>query len=179
MKTLSILLLLVTALFFMNMSNNISSDDGPIKVIKQNNKELKVYDFEGLQSYFEKSNDTTYVINFWSTWCKPCVKELPHFEELASEMKGEKFKMILVSLDFPTVYENKLIAYLKQKGIESECVVLDDADANAWIPKVDSTWSGAIPATVIYRGENKLFHEGSMTKHLLTKSVKTIMTINN
>ncbi len=56
--------------------------------------------FEDFEYLLEKDNDTTYVINFWATWCLPCVKELPEFEEINQHFKDKKFKMILVSLDF-------------------------------------------------------------------------------
>lgn len=144
----------------------------PIKTITQDGGTIKVYDFEGLKQYFSRNNDTTYVINFWSTWCKPCIKELPHFNEYAKEMEGQNFKLILVSLDFPSVYEHKLVKFLKGRGIEAECVVLDDPDANAWIGQVDESWSGAIPATVIYRGNDRFFHEGYMPKTQLKKEVE-------
>ena len=93
-------------------------------------------------------------------------------------MKGTKFKLILVSLDFPAVYEKSLIAYLNKMNIESECVVLDDPDANSWISQVDSSWTGAIPATVIYNGAKSMrqFHEGYMPKSKLKKTVNQMMT---
>ncbi len=46
------------------------------------------------------ANDTLYVVNFWATWCKPCVAELPYFEEAGEKYKSEKIKVLLVSLDF-------------------------------------------------------------------------------
>ncbi|MFT5167540.1 MAG: thiol-disulfide isomerase/thioredoxin, partial [Saprospiraceae bacterium] len=68
-----------------------------------------IYDnFEALVPLFEKQNDTTYVINFWATWCKPCVAELPYFEELHNRYKGKKVKVLLISLDFPNQIEKKL-----------------------------------------------------------------------
>jgi thiol-disulfide isomerase/thioredoxin len=47
-----------------------------------------------------KNNDTTYIVNFWATWCKPCVQELPAFDSLLTITKNSRTKIILVSLDF-------------------------------------------------------------------------------
>ena len=41
------------------------------------NTDLEIYDFEGFKKFLNKKDDKIYVINFWATWCGPCVKELP------------------------------------------------------------------------------------------------------
>ena len=44
-----------------------------------------------------------YLIDFWATWCKPCIKELPAFEELNARYQDKGLKVVLVSLDFPDI----------------------------------------------------------------------------
>jgi len=135
---------------------NSAADFVPKKVVSLN--------FETLEkNYFQKQNDSIYVINFWATWCKPCVKELPAFEKIASNYADEKVKILLVSLDFPDKIEEQVIPFIKSNRIKSEVVLLDDADANSWIPKVSPEWSGAIPATVIYRNDHRKFYEKTFT----------------
>lgn len=124
--------------------------------------QVKVYEkFEDMESKILTglSEDTTYVINFWATWCGPCVKELPYFEELNALYLDRAFKQILVSLDDPRKLESKVIPFLNKNKIESEVVLLADGKANNWIDKVDPKWSGAIPITLILRGDEKLFYE--------------------
>ena len=104
-----------------------------------------------------KDDNTTYVINFWATWCAPCVKELPYFEKLHRE--NNDVKVILVSLDSKKDLDNKLIPFLKRKKITATVVHLTDKDYNNWLPKVDANWSGSIPATWVVRGEQKQFIE--------------------
>lgn len=127
----------------------------------QPDKKIPVLTFDQLQPIFQQQNDTTYLINFWATWCAPCVKELPYFEEYIAQQKGKKFKAIFVSLDFPKQIEKKLIPFLAKKPLPGDVIVLDDPDANGWIPKVDPDWSGAIPATYLYQGDKKIFAERS------------------
>lgn len=114
-------------------------------------------DFNKLEPIFHQESDTTYVINFWATWCKPCVEELPYFESLHEKFAGKKIKVILVSLDFPKDYETKLIPFVKENQLKSEVVLLTDGDYNAWIDKVSPEWGGAIPVTVIYNAEERKF----------------------
>ncbi len=134
--------------------------------------ELEVYDYKGFEKFLNKKDDTIYVINFWATWCVPCVKELPYFEKLGEEYKDKNVELLLVSLDFPHVYESKLKPFIKQKQLKSKVIALDDTDMNSWIPKVNKDWSGAIPATVIYRNDSRKFFEGSFTYEELETEVK-------
>ena len=125
-------------------------------------KKPMVYDsFEEMEWIFNQQNDTTYVINFWATWCKPCVEELPFFIELYNTYRGEKVKLILVSLDFKKQIEKKLIPFIEKHKLEPEVVVLTDPDSNKWIPKIADEWTGAIPSTLIYSKNNRSFYEQS------------------
>jgi thiol-disulfide isomerase/thioredoxin len=106
-------------------------------------------------------NDTTYVINFWATWCKPCVQEMPYFEKLNRESENSKVKVVLVSLDFKKNLDTHLKSFIRKNNIQSEVVLLDEPDYNNWINDVSSDWSGAIPATIFINGSKgkRTFHE--------------------
>lgn len=117
--------------------------------------------FEDLAPIFQRQNDTVYVINFWATWCAPCVKELPYFETINQKYKEQKVKVLLVSLDFSKQLETKLKPFLEKNKLQSEGFVLIDPDANSWVDKVNPEWSGAIPATVVYKGKKNAFYEQS------------------
>lgn len=134
--------------------------------------QIKVYDFEEFETLLKQKDDTVYVINFWATWCIPCIKELPAFEKVNSEYKNQNFKMILVSLDFGKDVIKRVDDFRNTRQLSAEVLILDDPDANAWIPKIDKDWSGAIPATVIYRNNNWQFYGHSFTYEELKKEVE-------
>lgn len=141
--------------------------------------ELKIYEtFDEIEHLFNYQNDTTYVINFWATWCKPCVAELPYFDDLYNEYKSEKVKIILVSLDFPKQIEKKLIPFLEKNNVLPEVVMLKDGDVNAWGDKVSKEWDGAIPVTIIYNRNEKVFVSGEVADYAELKSkVKKVISI--
>lgn len=118
-----------------------------------------------LESRIENAKDTTLVINFWATWCKPCIEELPCFEELRERYNGQNVLVILVSLDFKSQLEKKFIPFLKEKQFKSEVVLFADQDANTWIPKISQDWDGAIPATVIIKGQQRKFNLGKFANY--------------
>lgn len=132
---------------------------------------LEVYDFQGVEQFLHSTDSKTYVVNFWATWCAPCIKELPYFEQIQDKYVDE-VEVILISLDFPSQYETKLKPFLKEKQLKSKVIVLDDVDMNSWIPKIDSKWDGAIPVTLIYNKEKRQFYPQSFTYDQLMSEVK-------
>ncbi len=108
------------------------------------------------------------VINFWATWCKPCIEELPYFEKLQETYKGKEVEVLLVSLDFTA---DKAAAYKTKKNIQSKVVFLDETDHNQWIDKISPQWSGAIPATLIVNtqtGQEEFFEKKFEEKELFS-----------
>jgi len=116
-----------------------------------------------LQSYIERDKDATLVINFWATWCKPCVEELPIFEELNRMYDDQDLKIILVSLDFKSQLERRFVPFLKSNALESDVVLLADQDVDTWIPMFDEMWDGALPATLVLNGKHRIFVTGAFS----------------
>ena len=116
--------------------------------------------YDELAPILHQQDDTVRVINFWATWCKPCVAEMPYFEMLRAKYADQPVQIILVSLDFPHQIDSKLIPFVQSKSIQSKVVALTDTKVNKWINQVHPDWTGAIPATVIYRKDKKHFKEG-------------------
>ena len=136
---------------------------------------IEVVDFDGLYSKIDLSVDKTYVINFWATWCAPCVKELPHFEDINKEFKDKNTEVILVSLDFPSQIESKLKPYIKRNKIKSKVILLDDSKMNTWVPKVSEQWDGGIPATLIVNSSNYTFYPKPFKKEELFIEINKVL----
>jgi thiol-disulfide isomerase/thioredoxin len=117
------------------------------------------------------SKDTVYIINFWATWCVPCVQELPEFNALQQRYAGRPVKILLVSLDFKEDVPAKLNVFLKRKKITPQVAWLSDTDPNVFIPKIENSWGGSIPATIVVApGKNfKKFIEGQITEEEISK----------
>ena len=135
--------------------------------IKTVDIDLEIYDFNGFKKYLNQKDDKVYIVNFWATWCAPCVKELPYFEKINKEYHDKNVEVILVSLDFPHLYESKLKPFIVEHDIKSKVIALDDVDMNTWIPIVNPDWSGSIPATLIYKNDKSKFFEQPFTYETL------------
>ena len=130
-----------------------------------------------LEKRIQNGKDTTYVINFWATWCSFCNRELPYFEKLNKEYHSEKLKVLLVSVDFISVYKTKLIPFVKKKQLKSEVFLLNERNQQEYIDRVDKSWSGAIPATLFIKGKNRKFLEQEFEYLDLVKEYQTFKSL--
>jgi thiol-disulfide isomerase/thioredoxin len=138
--------------------------------------DLVVYDFAGLEPLLNMNDEKTYVVNFWATWCKPCIKEMPYFEQLNQNYNEKNVEVVLVSLDFPQQYEKKLKPFIKDNDLKSKVVALNDpTNMNSWIPKISEEWTGSIPATLIYNKKKREFYERSFNYEELVTELRTFI----
>lgn len=133
-------------------------------------QKVEVIKIEQLQKLIASQSDEIQLINFWASWCGPCVKELPHFENVSKDGKAE---VTLVSLDFPQDKE-KAELLLKKKDIKLNSFLLDEND---FIDKVEPSWSGAIPATILIDEKGRrYFYEKAFTEKELEELLKESST---
>jgi thiol-disulfide isomerase/thioredoxin len=132
---------------------------------------LEYASFNQLETEILKDQNHVVVLNFWATWCKPCVAELPDFEKIHAELGKKGVRVILANLDLHSKVEPAVPQFIQKQQIQSRVVHITDQDANDYINRVDPTWSGSIPATLIYfQGKKVWFFEGQ-TDYETIKSI--------
>ena len=171
-KTIGLLLLLIVLVSCKGKTKKVV-----VGLDKNDEKALKIdsYTFSELAPLLSKNDGKTYVVNFWATWCAPCVKELPAFEKLLVEYTAKNVEVILVSLDFSSQIKTKLLPFIERNKLQSKVVLLDDPNQDEWIPKINSKWSGAIPATLIYNAQKRKFYERSFDYNELETEVQKFL----
>ena len=143
--------------------------------VQASNINFKIIDYYGLESVLNRRDDKTYVVNFWATWCAPCIKELPYFEKIDQEYEDQNVEVVLVSLDFPKKYESQLRPFINKHQLRSELYALNDMNSNYWIPQVEENWSGAIPATLIFNSNKREFYEQSFNYEELETEIQKFL----
>ncbi len=132
-------------------------------------QKVNLITIDQLNDRVKKGGDTTYIINFWATWCAPCIKEMPSFEKFAQAFKAEKVKLLFISVNFISELNNYVLPFVKAKKIQSEIFLLDEKDPQEYIDRIDSSWSGAIPSTLFIKNGNHTFFEKDLNYDDLLK----------
>ncbi|HFC00970.1 MAG TPA: TlpA family protein disulfide reductase [Phaeodactylibacter sp.] len=156
--------LLFISILFLGIScnnNDVAKKHLPTPPQNIENKISIYHSFDQLAPIFEKQNDTTYLINFWATTCPPCIREMPHFEALEKKYKTKKLRILLVSLDDKKNAASKVKRFIKKHKIKPKVILLADDNYSAWTDKVDASWYGALPATLIFKNKKRHFSMGA------------------
>jgi thiol-disulfide isomerase/thioredoxin len=114
-----------------------------------------------LEKYIQSSS-TPVIVSFWATFCVPCLQEIPYFEKIAKKYSKEGVTVLLVSLDMEEQYPETISSMAAKMKFVSKVVWLNETNADYFCPKVDSSWSGSLPSTLlIYNktGYRKFFEE--------------------
>ena len=108
----------------------------------------KIVKLKEVEKILKSPSDQIQVVNFWATWCGPCIKEMPLFESLEKQRSDVKVTLVSLDLDLDANPE-KVFKFVERKGIQSTVLILDETDPNSWINKIDKSWSGSLPATIV------------------------------
>jgi len=115
-------------------------------------------DEASLRGIVDESRGKVVLVNFWATWCKPCIEEFPDLLKLRKEYGEEKFRLVFVTIDEPKKADREVRAFLRKMGVEFDTYIKNVKNDEAFINSVDSHWGGAIPATFIYNAQGRLVH---------------------
>ena len=142
----------------------------------QDIKKVKITDLEKTIA----ESKTPLIINFWASWCKPCLEEIPYFMEEVKNHVKDSLKLLLVSLDMDDAYPAQIRHTITKRKITVPVQWLDETNADYFCPKIDPTWSGAIPATLFMNKQTgyRKFFEEKLSEENLEKEIMAILEIH-
>jgi len=115
------------------------------------------------------------LLNAWATWCVPCREEFPDLMRLEREDRARGLRLVLVSADFDSELPG-VKRFLAEHRVDFVTYLKQGPDT-PFIDTLDTRWSGALPATVLYdgRGRKLWFHEGKTSYDTLKTRVEAAL----
>jgi len=122
---------------------------------------------------FIKKSESPVIVTFWATYCIPCIEEIPYFEELVKKYEDKGVKLLLVSLDFENFYPSRIRKFAAKQKFTAPIVWLDETSADYFCPKIDSAWSGVMPATLLVNNKSgyRSFFEEQIPREVLEAEI--------
>ena len=129
-----------------------------------------------LKAVIDTSQSPT-ILNFWATFCKPCIAEMPHFETLSKAYQAKGVRLIFVSLDLKESYPAEVENFMRSRNLSSPVVYLNESNADLFVPVVDSSWSGAIPASLFLnkKAGYRSFWEEPLSQEKLDAEIRKML----
>ncbi len=137
-------------------------------------KSVKITDLENTI----KESKTPLIVNFWATFCVPCLQEIPYFQEITEEYKSKNVSLVFVSLDMKEAYPVKVNEMAKKLKLIYPVVWLNETNADYFCPKIDTTWTGGMPSSLFVNnatGYHKFFEE-PLSKEKLEKEILSMVS---
>lgn len=135
-------------------------------------QELPKWKVEDLKTAIARAEGPT-IFNFWATFCKPCIEEIPYFQELAKKYEAAGVRLVLVNLDAPEEYPTRIRAFATRFKMTAPITYLDESNADLFCPAVDEQWSGAIPASLFVNPKTgyRQFYEDQLSREELEREI--------
>jgi thiol-disulfide isomerase/thioredoxin len=126
---------------------------------------IQKWKIEDVVNSFSQKTDSVYVVNFWATFCRPCLDEMPNLIAITDKYKAQKVSLLFVSLDLPSYYPDKIAAFAVKNNVHNKMVWLDEDDAGHFGPPIDKSWIGDMPATIFVNAKTgyKAFLQEELT----------------
>lgn len=116
------------------------------------------------------------VLNFWATWCPPCVEEMPALASFYNATSREEVVFLSLSADDPATANTTVQEFMHKHDLPFDVHVLAERDPDALTSALGGEVSGALPTTLIFnrKGQRVLTHDGIITQAELNEAIRPL-----
>jgi thiol-disulfide isomerase/thioredoxin len=143
---------------------------------KEYSTQIPVVDDVWLKNKINNRDGKILFVNFWATWCEPCVEEFPDLVKIYNENKNSNFEFLSVSVNLPSEIDGKVKPFLKMQSADFPVVVIEEKRSEEIINLINPKWDGTVPATIIYdeNGKRKEFFAEAKSYEFFHKSIEKV-----
>lgn len=120
---------------------------------------VRAVNAEEMQALLKRDGKRPLLVNYWATWCDPCRDEFPDLVKIDRDYRAKGLDFIAITLDDLIDIKTAVPKFLLEMNAKMPVYLLNVADPEPAINMVDSSWSGALPATFLYDNTGKVVYK--------------------
>ncbi len=134
-----------------------ASHDAELKAIEREPVPLEQIGRAQLQALRRNGTGKTLLVNFWATWCGPCVAEFPELQKTWRMYRKRPFDLVTVSINYPDE-EKGVRAFLEKQHASTRNYLNSLMDPYELMKAFDSEWEGAVPYSMVIGPDGKALY---------------------
>ena len=133
---------------------------------------LETVEEKGLKALRKNGSGKFRLVNFWATWCAPCIAEFHELVTMNRMYRQRDFELVTVAMNRPNE-EKEVLAFLKKQQASTKSLLFGSPDRDPLIEAFDPDWPGAIPFTVLLAPDGKVVYRelGSVDSLALKRAI--------
>ncbi len=135
-----------------------SSRDAEMKCILAEPVAVEAVSAEGLKALRKNPTGKLLLVNFWATWCGPCLTEFPALQETFRMYRRRDFDMVTVSTNLPDEKEG-VMRVLNKYHASTRNLHFTSTDTYAMQAAFESKWEAGVPFTVLLAPDGKVIYQ--------------------
>jgi peroxiredoxin len=121
---------------------------------------LEKIDAAGMKTLRQNATDKTVLVNFWATWCQPCVAEIPDLLKTWRMYRKRPFDLVTVTVNYPDE-EKAALKFLQTHMAASRNYISSTMDPHELVRAFDPEWNGGVPYTMVIAPGGKVLYKGN------------------
>ncbi|MEE4185808.1 MAG: TlpA disulfide reductase family protein [Gammaproteobacteria bacterium] len=134
-------------------------------------------DAAGLRNELDAARGNVVVLNFWATWCRPCLEEIPLLQDVADEFAADDFRLVSVSLDEAESMESQVIPFMQKWFPQFASYQSIEYQMDTMVSAVDPNWNEVLPTTYVLARDGSIAEtiQGKFTRQQLATTITALL----